>query len=207
MVRRQIQARGIVDPRVLEAMRRVPRERFVPESRLSQAFDDAPVPIGAGQTVSQPYIVAFMAEALRLAGDERVLEVGTGSGYQTAVLARLSQTVYTVEILSPLAERAVEALASLGIANVRMRMGDGYRGWPEEGPFDAILVSCAPDHIPAPLLAQLAQGGRMVVPIGGAGDQDLFRLTRDSPGGAVRSERLLPVSFVPLTGPFGRRFD
>ncbi len=198
MVQRQLAARGVRDPRVLEAMRKVPRHELVPPELRGEAYDDRPLPIGHGQTISQPYIVAAMTEALRLAGDERVLEVGTGSGYQAAVLAELAREVYSIEIVAPLAERARRDLARLGYANVQVRQGDGYRGWPEHAPFDAIVVTAAPDHVPEPLLAQLAPGGRLVLPLGGSFAQELVLLTRGADG--VTRQELLPVRFVPMTG-------
>jgi protein-L-isoaspartate(D-aspartate) O-methyltransferase len=197
MVREQIERRGIKDPRVLEAMRRVPREAFVPESMRSQAYQDGPLPIGEGQTISQPYIVAVMSAAARVGPGDRVLEIGTGSGYQAAVLAAIGATVFSVEIRADLAERARRTLVETGYAGVHVKIGDGYRGWPEEGPFDAILVTAAPDAIPDPLLAQLKVGGRLVVPIG-SGTQELVRVTRTAAG--FDRENLLPVRFVPMTG-------
>ena len=197
MVADQIAARGVSDSRVLDAMRRVPRHRLVPEEQQQLAYQDRPLPIGHGQTISQPFIVAFMTASLDLDGSERVLEIGTGSGYQTAVLAELAKTVYSIEIVAPLAERARAALAELGYENVTVRAGDGYQGWPEAAPFDAIIVTAAPDHVPAPLIQQLAVGGRMIVPVGSA-VQELVLLTRTAAG--IERERVLPVRFVPMTG-------
>jgi len=197
MVAEQIARRGIDDPRVLGAMRRVPRHELVPERVRAQAYDDRPLPIGHGQTISQPYVVAFMTEALELAPSDRVLEVGTGSGYQAAVLAELVRAVWTIEIVAPLAERAAHDLARLGYQNVQVRAGDGYRGWPEHAPFDAIIVTAAPDHVPEPLIAQLAVGGRLVLPVG-TGTQELVLIERTPDG--VRRRRLLGVRFVPMTG-------
>lgn len=197
MVRDQIERRGIQDPRVLEAMRRVPREAFVPEALRPQAYADAPLPIGGGQTISQPYIVAFMTEAARLGPGDKVLEVGTGSGYQAAVLAELGARVWSIEIRGDLAERARRTLRETGYGEIQVRTGDGYRGWAEAGPFDAILVTAAPDAVPDPLLDQLKPGGRLIVPVG-SGTQELVRVTR-TPGGFER-ENLLPVRFVPMTG-------
>ncbi len=197
MVREQIEARGIHDPRVLEALRRVPRHLFVPAEMVPSAYEDGPLPIGQGQTISQPYIVAFMSEALELKPQDKALEIGTGSGYQAAVLARLAREVYSIEILEPLAKQAAERLARLGISNVHLRVGDGYRGWPEAAPFDAIVVTAAPDHIPQALLAQLREGGRMVLPIGRF-EQDLVRIRRTPEG--ISREVLLPVRFVPMVG-------
>ena len=197
MVREQIEARGVRDPRVLAAMREIPRHEFVPEAQRASAYEDRPLPIGAGQTISQPYIVAVMSELLELDGSEKVLEIGTGSGYQAAVLGRLAREVYSIEIVPELAHRAQAELARQGYANVQVRQGDGYRGWPEHAPFDAVLVTAAPDHLPQPLVEQLAQGGRMVVPVG-HGAQELVRITRDERG--VHEERLIGVRFVPMRG-------
>ena len=202
MVEQQIVARGIDDPRVIDAMRRVPRHRFVPEDLSPHAYEDRPLPIGYRQTISQPYIVAFMTQALQLAPDARVLEIGTGSGYQTAVLAELAAAVHSIEIVPPLAARAAAALAETGYDNVRLREGDGYAGWPDEAPFDAIMVTAAPDHVPQPLVDQLAVGGRMIVPVG-AHRQTLTVLVRTDEG--VTEEATLPVLFVPMTGEAERR--
>lgn len=200
MVETQIAARGVRDPRVLRAMREVPRHLFVDESLRSHAYDDEPLPIGGGtsQTVSQPYIVALMTELLDLQAGEKVLEIGTGSGYQSAVLSRLARHVYSIEIVPELARSAADRLARLGYANVTVRAGDGYRGWPEEAPFDGIVVTAAPERLPEPLLAQLAPGGRMVIPVGGF-FQELKVFTRDR-NGKVTEKDILPVRFVPMTG-------
>jgi protein-L-isoaspartate(D-aspartate) O-methyltransferase len=205
MVREQLVARGIRDARVLEAMGRVPRHELVPEGERELAYEDGPLPIGEGQTISQPYIVAAMSEAAALTGGERVLEVGTGSGYQAAVLSLLAREVYTIELEPTLAERARAALARLGCANVRTRTGDGYRGWPEAAPFDAIVVTAAPDHVPPALLEQLAPGGRLVIPVGGQGDQELMVYTKTEHG--VKRRHLMPVRFVPLRGEDGRPLE
>ncbi len=197
MVKRQIEARGIGDERVLAAMRAVPRHELVPAQLRGDAYADYPLPIGEGQTISQPYIVAYMTEQLQLDGDERVLEIGTGSGYQAAVLAELSKEVYTIEIVETLARRAEADLARLGYTNIHVRHGDGYRGWPEEAPFDAIIVTAAPGRIPEPLVEQLAVGGRMILPVG-KGYQELILITRDEEG--VHRQRLIGVHFVPMTG-------
>ena len=202
MVEQQLMARDITDPRVIDAIRRVPRDRFVPATQRAAAYEDRPLPIGYRQTISQPYIVAFMTQALQLTEDTRVLEIGTGSGYQTAVLAELASQVYSIEIVPELAARALETLADLGHANVETRVGDGYQGWPDAAPFDAIIVTAAPDHVPAPLLAQLAPGGRMVIPVG-QDRQSLTLITRDDDG--VTRRNLLPVLFVPMTGEAERR--
>jgi protein-L-isoaspartate(D-aspartate) O-methyltransferase len=198
MVRDQIEARGVRDERVLAAMRRVPRHRFMPAFVQPRAYEDGALPIGEGQTISQPFVVASMTEYLKLGPKPRVLEVGTGSGYQAAVLAEIAAEVYTIEIVAPLAERAKAELAELGYGNVQVRTGDGYRGWPEAAPFDAIIVTAAPDHVPQPLVDQLAMGGRMVIPVGGRGLQDLRLLVREKDG--VREEVLYGVLFVPMTG-------
>jgi len=198
MVSEQIEARGVRDRRVLAAMRRVPRHRFMPADVAPHAYEDRALPIGHGQTISQPFIVASMTEQLDLKRGERVLEVGTGSGYQAAVLAELVGEVYSIEIVTPLAERAAADLAALGYDRVHVRSGDGYRGWPEAAPFDAIVVTAAPDHVPQPLVDQLALGGRLVIPVGGRGAQDLRVLTREKDG--VREETLYGVMFVPMTG-------
>ena len=197
MVTEQIQGRDVADRRVLAAMRKVPRHRFVPEQLRPEAYDDHPLPIGEGQTISQPYIVAIMSELLQLTGGERVLEVGTGSGYQAAVLAELAKEVYSIEILEPLARRAVATLRELGYTGVVVRTGDGYLGWPEAAPFDAIIVTAAPDHIPQPLVDQLKIGGRLVIPVGDY-YQELLQCVKTSEGLPCRS--IIPVRFVPLTG-------
>jgi protein-L-isoaspartate(D-aspartate) O-methyltransferase len=197
MVREQIEARGIRDARVLAALRKVPRHLFVPPEEQHEAYFDFPLAIGYGQTISQPYVVAFMTEALELKPRDRVLEIGTGSGYQAAILAELVPEVYSIEIVEPLAREAEARLRCLGYSNVHVRAGDGYRGWPEAAPFDAIIVTAAPDHIPQPLVDQLREGGRMVLPVG-RWDQELVRLRRK--GAAILRESLLPVRFVPMTG-------
>lgn len=195
MVRTQIEARGVRDPRVLDAVREVPRHRFVPAAVQDRAYDDTPLPIAAGQTISQPYIVAVMTEAARLEADDVVLEVGTGSGYQAAVLSPLVQHVYSVEVVPELARSSTALLADLGYANVTVREGDGYAGWPEHAPFDAIVVTAAPPAIPAALRDQLKVGGRMVVPVG-VGNQELLVIERTADGFSETS--LMPVRFVPM---------
>jgi protein-L-isoaspartate(D-aspartate) O-methyltransferase len=195
MVEMQLRARGIQDERVLEAMRRVPRHRFVQPREADIAYGDHPIDIGFGQTISQPYIVGFMTEALALPPEARVLEVGTGSGYQTAVLAEVSREVYSIEVVPEHAARATALVHELGYANVTIRTGDGYHGWREAAPFDGILVAAAPDHVPQPLIEQLEIGRRIVVPIG-RGDQDLLVLTRTETG--VREEQRIAVRFVPF---------
>jgi len=208
MVRRQIEARGIEDPAVLAALRSVPRHRFVPLALVGEAYADQPLPIGEGQTISQPYIVALMTELLRILPGERVLEVGTGSGYQAAVLAELGAEVYSIEIVENLGRQAAARLAALGYERIHLRIGDGYRGWPERAPFAGILVTAAPDHVPRPLLEQLAPGGRLVLPVG-EGIQQLevhHRRLQDGPEGPVfEREVVLPVRFVPMTGEAERR--
>jgi protein-L-isoaspartate(D-aspartate) O-methyltransferase len=198
MVAEQIVARGITDTRVLKAMRDVPRHEFVPEGVRLNAYRDHPLPIGYRQTISQPYVVALMTEKLELSHDERVLEIGTGSGYQAAVLSGLVEDVYTIEIVKELANRAKGDLARLGYHNVHVRSGDGYRGWPEHAPFDAIIVTAAPDHIPQPLIDQLAVGGHMIIPVGDR-NQQLMVLRRTAEG-VVERERVIDVRFVPMTG-------
>ena len=183
---------------MLEALRKVPRHLFVPQQFESQAYADEPLPIGHGQSISQPYVVAFMSKELELKPEDKVLEIGTGSGYQAAVLAELAKEVYSIEIVEPLAREARERLERLGYTNVRVRVGDGYRGWPEAAPFDAIIVTAAPDHVPPVLLDQLREGGRMVLPLGRGYEQDLVKVRRTGKG--LQQEVLLPVRFVPMVG-------
>jgi protein-L-isoaspartate(D-aspartate) O-methyltransferase len=199
MIDSQLRARGISDPRVLEAMRKVPRHLFVPEAYRSRAYEDGPLPIGHDQTISQPYIVAYMSEALELRPTHRVLEIGTGSGYQAAILGELSADVYTMEIVPELAERARAALNEAGYRNVHVRQGNGYLGWPEMSPFDRIIVTAAPDAIPQALVDQLAVGGIMVVPIGGVYDDQMMTIIRKTEKG-VTTRETLPVRFVPMVG-------
>jgi protein-L-isoaspartate(D-aspartate) O-methyltransferase len=202
MVSEQIAARGVKDARVLDAMRTVERHQFVPEAERREAYDDHPLPIGHRQTISQPYIVALMTELAQVGPGERVLEIGTGSGYQAAILSVLAKEVWTIEIVEPLAREAADRLARLGYRNVTVRAGDGYAGWPEKAPFDAILLTAAPPEIPAPLLAQLAPGGRLVAPVGDF-SQDLVVVERTPSGD--RTRRVAPVLFVPMTGEAQRR--
>ncbi len=199
MVEEQIARRGVNDAAVLEVMRRVPRHRFVPEQYLSAAYGDHPLPIGLGQTISQPYIVALMTEALRVGPGARVLEIGTGSGYQAAVLAELDVEVYTVEIIPELAERAAARLVELGYVDVKVRTADGYFGWLEHAPYDAIIVTAAPDHLPQPLVGQLKEGGRLVIPIGPTGSYQTLWLF-EKRGDDLVATNLGDVRFVPLTG-------
>jgi protein-L-isoaspartate(D-aspartate) O-methyltransferase len=197
MVDAQMRARGVDDPRVLAAIENVPRHLFVPEEHRSRAYDDSPLPIGFGQTISQPYIVAYMSEVLQLEPSHRVLEIGTGSGYQAAVLGELAREVYSIEIVEPLATRARETLETLGYRNVHVRFGNGYLGWPDQAPFDRIIVTAAPDEVPQTLIDQLAMNGLLVVPVGRI-DQTMTIL-RKTPTGIQRTETL-PVRFVPMVG-------
>ncbi len=195
---------GIRDPAVLRAIAEVPRALFVPERMRGDANADRPLPIGFGQTISQPFVVAYMTEWLRLSGRERVLEVGTGSGYQTAILARLAAEVFSIEIIAPLAERARDVLlGTLGLRNVHLRVGDGAAGWEEAAPFDRIVVTAAAPEVPPALVAQLAPGGRMVLPVGDAPDLQVLRVVEKGNDGANVSTDLMPVRFVPLTGAGG----
>jgi len=198
MVDRQIAARDVTDRRVLDAMRKVERHRFVPAALVARAYDDSPLPIGYEQTISQPYVVAYMSEALGVARQHKVLEIGTGSGYQAAVLGELARTVYTIEIVKELAQQAGATLKALGYANVHVRAGDGYAGWPEQAPFDRIMVTAAPEEIPRPLLDQLAPGGRLVIPVGAQGETQWLTIVDKTATGVVQ-RRALPVRFVPFT--------
>ena len=196
MVQQQLKARDIKDDRVLAAMAKVPREEFVPPDSRGASYTDGPLPIGYGQTISQPYIVAFMTEQLQLKPNDRVLEVGTGSGYQTAILAELGTRVYTIEIVEPLAKSAEATLRRLGYKDVHVKAGDGYKGWPEAAPFDAVIVTCAPDHVPQPLTDELKEGGRMIIPVGDRFAQQLYLLEKKN--GRLRESAVLPVRFVPM---------
>lgn len=202
MVSDQLVSRGIADPDVLEAMRKVPRHRFVPQSEAAQAYEDRPLSIGYDQTISQPFMVAYMTQALDLAPSDRVLEVGSGSGYQAAILAEIVSEVYTIEIVPELAQSAKRTLEQLGYGNVHVRHGDGYRGWPEEAPFDGIIVTAAPQYIPKPLIEQLAINGRLIIPVGDW-YQELVIVTKTAEG--VTEQRTLPVRFVPMTGEVTRK--
>ncbi len=196
MVDQQLKPRGIKDERVLAAMAKIPREEFVPADQRADAYQDGPLPIGYDQTISQPYIVAFMTEQLRLKPGDRVLEIGSGSGYQAAILADLVADVYTIEIVEALAKTAEATLQRLGYKNVHLKVGDGYKGWPEEAPFDAIIVTCAPDKVPQPLVDQLKDGGRMVIPVGERFAQQLYLLEKQN--GQLKESVTLPVRFVPM---------
>lgn len=198
MVDEQIRARGITDARVIEAMARVPRHLFVPSDIRDMAYEDGPLPIGYGQTISQPFIVALMTALVRPQADDRALEIGTGCGYQTAVLAELVDEVYSVEIVQPLADAARERLQCLGYSNAHTRFGDGYQGWAEHAPFQIIVVTAAPDHIPQPLVEQLAPGGRMIIPLGRHSQE--LALIEKTADGQVRQSRFGSVAFVPMTG-------
>ena len=199
MVDHQIRRRGVTDQDVLDAMERVPRHEFVPPQYQAQAYADHPLPIGYGQTISQPYIVALMTELLQLETTDRVLEIGTGSGYQAAILAEVVAQVYTVEIIEPLAVEARERLERLGYDNVHTLQADGYFGWEEHAPYDAIIVTAAPDHIPQPLVQQLKEGGKLVIPVGPPGGyQSLWEVSRE--GDAIKKREVTGVLFVPLTG-------
>lgn len=208
MVREQLESRGISDPEVLAAFRSVRRHLFVPEEYRTYAYADRPLPIGHDQTISQPYIVAFMTEALNLEDDpeagEKVLEVGTGSGYQAAILAEICREVYSVEIIETLGDSARRLLDELGYDNVHVRIGDGYEGWAEHAPYDAIVVTCAPTDIPSPLKEQLAEGGRMIIPVGRSYSQELVRLRKK--GGELVEESVLPVRFVPMVDDEGKPY-
>jgi protein-L-isoaspartate(D-aspartate) O-methyltransferase len=198
MVAEQIASRDVRDPRVLAAVADVPRHLFVAPGYQSEAYEDSPLPIGYGQTISQPYIVALMTELARPRPGDRALEVGTGSGYQAAVLSRLVSHVYTIELVEPLGLAAGDRLKNLGYANVTVRVGDGYAGWPEMAPFDIIMVTAAPDHIPEPLIAQLKPRGRMVVPVGAVSAVQELQLVEKDDAGRIRTTRMAPVRFVPL---------
>jgi len=201
MVRRQIEVRGIRGEKLLEALRRVPRHRFTPQIDWRQAYEDHPLPIGAGQTISQPYMVALMTERLELTGEERVLEIGTGSGYQTAILSLLAERVYTVERVGELARRAEETFSRLGYDNIEVKIDDGTRGWEEHSPYDGIIVTAGAPEVPPPLLEQLGEGGRLVIPVGGGYSQSLaiFRKER----GKIQRRDECGCVFVPLIGEYG----
>lgn len=205
MVAHQIAARGVRDTRVLDAMRRVPRHCFVPEYLKKRAYRDGPLPIGHGQTISQPYIVAIMSELLDLKPGERVLEVGTGSGYQAAVLAAMGVKVFSIEILPPLGKKAARTLKDLGYESIETLIGDGYKGWPEQAPFHGIIVTAAPSRIPLPLKEQLAENGRMVIPVGPVrGRQQLYLLRKVK--GEIQQEKIFDVRFVPMVDDKGKGY-
>lgn len=204
MVRTQIQARGITDKKILDAFLKVERHRFVLPEYMKYAYYDSPLPILEGQTISQPYIVAFMTDVLRLNPTGKVLEIGTGSGYQAAILAELCDSVFTIELFETLTSRAKALFASLGYSNIHCRTGDGYQGWPEHAPFDAIIVTCSPSHIPDPLIKQLAEGGRMIIPVGRYPIQSLVLLEKRN--GVIREKDVLPVRFVPMLNEKGAEY-
>lgn len=202
MVEDQIAGRGITDPRVLQAMRDVPRHRFVPSEYAQLSYDDRPLPIGYGQTISQPYMVGYMTELLHLAPQHRVLEIGTGSGYQAAILSRLAGEVYSIELLPELAQSAGARLAELGYSNIRVRAGDGYQGWPEAAPFDAIIVTAAPPEVPEELVRELKRGGRMVVPVGETSEtQELLLIEKSRTSDEITTRTTIGVRFVPMVRP------
>ena len=204
MVASQIRGRGISDAAVLKAMETVPRHRFVPHEVRALAYGDTPLPIGHGQTISQPYMVALMSQLLDVEPGRRVLEIGTGSGYQAAVLADMGVHVFTIEIVPELGHQAINVLDALGFKNIRVKIGDGYKGWPEHAPFDAIIVTCAPTNVPEPLKAQLAEGGRMVIPSGEKYNQQLFLLTKQT--GKIKQEKIVDVRFVPMVDEQGKTY-
>ena len=204
MVVRQLQSRDIVDARVLRAMASVPRHRFVPGALQHRAYQDTPLPIGHGQTISQPYIVALMSQLLAVQPGQRVLEIGTGSGYQAAVLAAMGVQVFTIEIVPELGRQAISVLEAVGYNDIQVKIGDGYLGWPEHTPFDGIIVTCAPTGIPKPLQAQLAEGGRMVIPVGEANRQQLILLIKQD--GTIRQEKIVSVRFVPMVDKRGKTY-
>jgi len=198
MVEQQIRQRGVTDTRVLTAMETIPRDLFVPPAARSQSYDDVPLAIGFSQTISQPYIVAYMTEVLDVRESHRVLEIGTGSAYQTAVIATLAREVWSIEIVPELAAAATNLLHDLGLTNVHVRLGDGHSGWPEQSPFDRVMVTAAPDDIPVSLVEQLAVGGRLVIPVGSQGGLQWMTIVEKTPKG-VLEKRTIPVQFVPLT--------
>ncbi len=204
MVQNQIKQRGIKDQKVLDAMLKVERQKFVPPEYRSESYNDYPIPIGNGQTISQPYIVAFMTEALEPKASDKVLEIGTGSGYQAAVLAEICDSVYTIEIIPDLGEKAAKLLKELGYKNVQVKVGDGYLGWPEHSPFNGIIVTCSPTHVPKPLEDQLAEGGRMIIPVGPVYSQELVLLEKK--GGQLIQRDVLPVRFVPMVNEAGNKY-
>ncbi len=204
MVRSQLKRRGISDQNVLSAFEKVKRHLFVPPEHRRLAYADQPLPIGEGQTISQPYIVAYMTQALEPEAADRVLEIGTGSGYQAAILGEICENVYSIEIVPSLGKRARGQLNELGYDNVHVKIGDGYQGWPEHAPYDAIIITCAPTEVPAPLKEQLAEGGRMILPVGKQFSQDLVLLKKK--GGELFQEKVLPVRFVPMVDDAGHTY-
>lgn len=204
MIRQQLRARGIENPEILAAFEKVPRHRFVPEGLKKYAYQDRPLPIGEDQTISQPYIVALMTRSIEPKKNHRILEIGTGSGYQAAILAELAEQVYTIEIIASLAQSARRTLSETGYENVYVKTGDGFRGWPEHAPFDAIVVTCSPEKVPEPLKEQLAGGGRMVIPVGRGHDQHLVLLEKKE--GQLIEKQILPVRFVPMVDEKGRTY-
>lgn len=204
MVKMQIEARGINDPKVISAFKKVERHRFVLPDYITKAYEDYPLPIDEGQTISQPYIVAFMTAALNLKRTDKVLEIGTGSGYQAAILAEICDSVFTIEIFQKLGEKAIDLFSELGYKNIFCKIGDGYKGWPENAPFDAIIVTCSPTHIPQPLKEQLAEGGKMIIPVGSYPSQSLVLLEKRK--GKIKQKEILPVRFVPMINEKGGKY-
>ena len=204
MVRTQIQSRGITDQKVIDALLKVPRHRFVLPDYVSMAYNDSPLPIEEGQTISQPYVVAYMTEALQLKSTDKVLEIGTGSGYQAAILAEICDSVYTIEIFELLGENAKHLFSELGYDNIKCKIGDGYKGWRQYAPFNAIIVTCSPTHIPQPLKDQLAEGGKMIIPVGKYPFQNLVLLQKKK--GKIRETKVLPVRFVPMISKDGKTY-
>ncbi|MCF8358520.1 MAG: protein-L-isoaspartate(D-aspartate) O-methyltransferase [Prolixibacteraceae bacterium] len=205
MVRSQIEARGINNQEILSAFRKVPRHMFVPKNSIPYAYHDGPLAIGEGQTISQPYIVAYMTDVLNLKPGEKILEIGTGSGYQAAILAEMDAEVFTIEIFKSLSERAQKTIERLGYKSVHFKIGDGYKGWPEKAPFDAIIVTCSPEEIPPPLVSQLADGGRMIIPVGETHSiQYLVLATKMA--GEIKKQKVMPVRFVPMINKKGKTY-
>lgn len=204
MIKTQIIARGITDTNVLNAMIKVERHKFVPVEHQNLAYNDTPLPIGEGQTISQPYVVALMTEKLDLDSSKRVLEIGTGSGYQAAILGEICNSVFSIEIIKVLGERAKDLLNDLGYSNVHIKIGDGYKGWEEYSPFDAIIVTCSPSHIPQPLKDQLAEGGKLIIPVGGMYNQELVLLVKKN--NKIIKKEIIPVRFVPMIDKKGDKY-
>jgi protein-L-isoaspartate(D-aspartate) O-methyltransferase len=204
MVKTQIEARGISNPNVLKAFKKVERHRFVLHEYISKSYEDYPLPIDEGQTISQPYIVAYMTEALDLKTSDKILEIGTGSGYQAAILAEICDSVFTIEIFTKLGEKASDLFSEFGYKNIFSKVGDGYKGWPENAPFNAIIVTCSPTHIPQPLKEQLAEGGRLIIPVGSYPSQSLVLLEKRK--GKIKQKSILPVRFVPMINEKGGKY-